>query len=60
MKRFRRNKEPLNPDGLTIEEFKATHPEAEDIMRICWFFGIEPEDFAEQIKCLIQKGEQTE
>lgn len=50
---FKKKREPVNPEGLTYKEFEIKNNDIPNIARICWFFGVEPEELREEFRKLL-------
>ena len=57
MKQFwmrKKPEEPRNPEGMTYEEFLDKHKNIPHIARICWYFGIQPDELRNELKTLLE------
>ena len=54
------NEDEKNPYGETKSEFMAKYPGIENIAKACWFFGVRPEQFAEELKKLLEINERKD
>ena len=55
MKMFGVKEEHKNPEGLTREQFIEKHKDIENIARLCWYIGVEPEQFKKELEILMKK-----
>lgn len=57
---FTRKVDERNPYGETVEEFKAKYPGMEHICDACWYLGVRPEEFAKEVRQLVEMPETGE
>lgn len=49
-----KKKEPRNPQGLTKDEFLEKYGKIRHIAKICWYFGVYPDDLRTELKTLLE------
>ena len=42
-----------SPDGLTYYQFIEKYKDIPGIAKICWYFGIQPDDLKEELKKIL-------
>lgn len=47
-----------NPDGLTYTQFVEKYPKYRRIAVLCWHLGLYPEELKQELKNLLEEGEQ--
>ena len=57
---FTPTKEERNPYGETFDEFVGKYPDMKHIAMGCWHLGVRPEQFAEEVRKLLETGKNVE
>lgn len=51
-----RKEKDRNPYGETFDEFVGKYPGIKHIAMACWYLGVRPEQFVEEVRGLLEMG----